>query len=128
MWEVENIINSRLLTATIDDSNDQDALTPNHCHLLKRSQPSPPDVFEHADCYYCKQWRQVQYLANVFWSWWITEYLPILQKQNKRSSPPRNLPFVMFVAEPTLSRNAWLMGRIIEKFPDSNGFVRTARI
>ena len=35
----------------------------------------------------------------------------------------------MLVAEPTLPRNAWLMGRIIiETFPDSNSLVRTARI
>ena len=34
----------------------------------------------------------------------------------------------MLVAEPTLPRNAWLMSRIIETFPDSKDLVRTASI
>ena len=130
MCEVESIINSRPLTTTSDDPNDLDALTPNDLLLLKRPQPLPPGVFEPTDCYSRKQWRQVQYLADVFWSRWIKEYLPILQKRNKWSNPSRNLSLgdVVLVAETTLPRNAWLMGRIIETFPDSNGLVRTARI
>ena len=33
----------------------------------------------------------------------------------------------MLIAEPTLPRNAWLMGHM-KTFPDSNGLVVTARI
>ena len=100
----KNIINSHPLTTTSDDPNDLDALTSNDLLLLKRSQPLPPGVFEPADCYSRKQWRQVQYLADVFWSRWIKEYLPILQKRNKWSNLSLNLSLgdVVSISEPTL--------------------------
>ena len=62
---------------------DLEPLTPNHLLLLKPNGLLPPGVFDKRDLYFRKQWRQVQYLANVFWSRWIKEYLPTLQHRQK---------------------------------------------
>ena len=47
----------------------------------------PPLTYVYARCH----WRQVQYLANLFWSRWIKEYLTILQSRQKWLMPKRNL-------------------------------------
>ena len=83
MCEVEAIINSRPLTTVSNDRDDLEPLTPNHPLLMKTNSSLPPGVFDPTDVYSRKQWRQVQYLANVFWSRWLIEYLPTLQlRQN----------------------------------------------
>ncbi len=43
---------------------------------------------------YTKQWRQVQALANQFWTRWSREYLPCLQQRQKWTVPARNLQVV----------------------------------
>ena len=32
---------------------------------------------------YHKRWKQTKYLADVFWSRWIKEYIHLIQKENK---------------------------------------------
>lgn len=72
----ESIVNGRPVTKVSDDPKDLEALTPNHL-LLLRSGPSLPPGFFQKDAIY-SWWRQIQYLANVFWRRWIKEYLPSL--------------------------------------------------
>ena len=130
MCEVEAIINSRPLTTVSNDPDDLEPLTPNHLLLMKTNSSLPPGVFDPTDVYSCKQWRQVQYLANVFWSRWLKEYLPTLQLRQKWTRTHRNLSIndVVLIVDKGLPRNVWLMGRVLETFPDSFGHVRTARV
>lgn len=74
LTEVEQILNGRALTANSDDSNDLQPLT--H-HLFATG------IFEKADRYHRKKWRQVQLLADLFWKRWLREYLPTLQTRGK---------------------------------------------
>ena len=83
MCEVENIINSRPLTAVSNDVKDLQPVTPNMLLCLKEEQPLPPGTEDSFDVYSSKRWRRVQYLANLFWKRWVKEYLPILQKRQK---------------------------------------------
>ena len=66
--EIESILNSRPLTTVSNNPYDLEPLTPNHLLLLKSNGLLPPGVFDKRDSYCRKQWRQVQYLANVYWS------------------------------------------------------------
>ena len=130
MCEIESILNSRPLTTVSNDRYDLEPLTPNHLLLLKPNESLPPGVFDKRDSYSRKQWRQVQYLANVFWSRWIKEYLPTLQRRQKWTRPARNLTVndVVLVHNKGLPRNTWLLGRIVEVYPDPSGFVRTVKL
>ena len=83
MCEVENIINSRPLTAVSNDVKDLQPLTPNMLLCLKEEQSLPPGTEDSFDVYSSKRWRRVQYLSNLFWKRWVKEYLPILQKRQK---------------------------------------------
>lgn len=90
MCEVEAIINSRPITHSSNDPNDVEALTPNHL-LLMNTQPNiPPGVFDKDDQYARRRWRPIQYVANLFWTRWTREYLPLLQERQKWLTPQRN--------------------------------------
>jgi hypothetical protein len=90
MCEVESIINGRPITKVSDDSKDSEALTPNHLLLLRTGPTLPPVRFQKEDLYSRRRWRQVQYLADVFWRRWLKEYLPSLQRQEKWNQARRN--------------------------------------
>ena len=74
MCKVEAIINSRPLTRVSDDPNDLRVITPNSLLLLKPDLAIPPGVFSKEDQYSRMRWRQMQYLADIFWKRWTKEY------------------------------------------------------
>lgn len=92
MCGVEAIINGRRVTSASDDPNDLDVLIPSHLLLLRLENAMPPGVFKREDCYTRRKWRQVQYLADIFWKRWTREYLPMLKKRKKWPEAKRNIP------------------------------------
>ena len=80
----------RPLTKVSDDPNDLGPVTSKHLLLLRQNKSLPPGLFEKNDIYSRRRWRQVQYLANVFWARWKQEYLPSLQKRQKWFRPRGN--------------------------------------
>ena len=65
LTESERVLNSRALTANSDDPSDFQPPTPAHFLMQRKVIGLPPGVFDKSDMY--KKWRQVQYLANLFW-------------------------------------------------------------
>ena len=129
MCEVEEIINSRPLTTSSDDPQDLNPITPNHLLNLKNNCLLPPGVFDQKDVYSRKRWKQIQYLADVFWSRWTKEYLPLLQRRQRWEEAKKNLKEndVVLIADKT-PRNSWLLGRVSETIPDKHGIVRSVRL
>lgn len=79
MAEVTAIVNNRPLVPVSNDPSMLEILTPSTLLTQKSATlKTTPGVFSHIDLH-GKQWRQVQYLANVFWSRWRKEFLPMLQ-------------------------------------------------
>ena len=124
--EVEAIINDRPITKSSDDANDLEALTPNHLLLLKREPLLPPGLFEKDDLYSRRRWKQVQYLAELFWKRWVREYLPLQQERQKWTQVRQNLKSgdVVMIVDDSAPRNSWLLGRVTQTIPDSKGLVR----
>lgn len=124
--EVEAILNDRPITSASDDPNDLEALTPNHLIQLKGKPILPPGLFSKEDMYLRRRWRQVQYIADLFWKRWTKEYLPMMQERQKWNRKRRNFApgDVVLIMDSQAPRNSWLMGRIINTIPDSKGFVR----
>ena len=91
LCEVEGILNCRPLTTINDDPLDLNVLTPNHLLLLKEKVPLPPGTFSIKDNFARRRWRQVQYLADVFWRIWTREHLPMLQRRTTSSNTSRNV-------------------------------------
>ena len=89
MCEVEAIINGRPITKISHDPKDCEALTRNRLLLLRSGPILPPTALVKED-QYSNRWRQVQYLADVFWRCWLCKYLPSLQQRKKWNTPMRN--------------------------------------
>ena len=129
MCQVEGIVNSRPLTPVSNDPKDAEPLTPNHLLLLRSGTVLPPGVFVKEDMYQ-KGWRQVQYLADVFWRRWVKEYLPTLQQRQKWLKPQRNMcvgDIVLIVDEKT-PRSLWPLGRVVKTTQGRDGLVRSVEI
>ena len=114
MCEIESIVNGRPITKSSDNPSDSEALTPNHLLLLRSGQKLPPGVFRKEDGYSRRRWRQVQYLADVFWRRWIGEYLPQLQERQKWAYPTKNFAVddIVLVVDDRVLRSSWSLGRI----------------
>ena len=78
----ESIINGRPITKTSENPADLSSLTPNHLLLMRSGSTLPLGAFDQNDLYR-RRWRQVQYLADVFWKRWTSEYVPLLQSRQK---------------------------------------------
>ena len=125
---VESIINDRPLTHNPDDPRDNEALTPNHL-LLLRAGPRALGFFEGTDLYR-RQWRQVQWLASIFWKRWLREYVPNLQIRGKCGQSVQNIKvddLVLLVDEQT-PHSVWPMGRVIEAIKGRDNLVRTVKV
>ena len=130
MCEVEAILNARPLTKVSDDPQDLNAITPNHLLLLRSGRSFPPGIFNGKDPYSRRRWKQVQYMADVFWKRWTKEYLPTLQIRQKWHSIERNLEEndLVLAVEPMQHRNQWPLARVVEVYPGRDGLVRSAKV
>ena len=81
--QVEFIINSRPLTPLLMDPHHDGPLTPNHLLMLRGNHDQRHGVFHDNDKFSEKRWRQVQYLAELFWQIWCRGYLQTLQACQK---------------------------------------------
>ncbi|XP_061191724.1 uncharacterized protein LOC133199952 [Saccostrea echinata] len=130
MCEIESILNGRPITRCSDQHVDLEALTPNHLLLMKTKPNLPPGVFVKEHNYCRRRWKQIQYMANLFWKRWTREYLPLLQERHKWFEEKRNFKVgdVVLVVDSNAPRNSWPMGIIEETLPDDKGFLRQVRV
>lgn len=127
LCEVEAILNSCPITTVSNDPQDLKPLTPNHILLLNTKPILPPGVFDKNDL--CC-WKQVQYMADLFWKRWSQEYLPLIQERQKWCKPKRNFTpgDVVLVVDPSAPRGSWILGRVLEVRADSKGLVRAVKV
>ena len=128
--EAEKIVNDRPITQISDDHRDPEPLTPNKILLLRPNSCFPLGVFDKNDCFSKRWWRQVQYLANVFWRRWTREYLPILQLRQKWHQRKRNISVkdLVLVCDETLPRGQWPLGLVTEVIQGRDGLVRSCKV
>lgn len=129
MAEVSAIINARPLLPVSTDPENPFILSPSMLLTQKSGVPPPPGDFTEKDLH-TKQWRQVQALANQFWTRWSPEYLPSLQPRQKWTRTRRDLQVgdLVLLRNKQTSRNCWPMARITATFPGKDGHVRKVEL
>lgn len=129
LTEVERVLNGRALTANSDDPNDLQPLTPAHFLMQRKTICLPPGVFQPAD-QYRRKWKQVQFLADLFWKRWLREYLPTLQVRGKwhRALPNLKPNALVLLVDDSAPRGHWSLGRVLEVYPGPDGMVRTVKV
>ena len=127
--EVEAILNSRPLTRITDDYDAPRPLTPNMLLHMKGS-PGPIMHTVPTDVYSRLRWKQVQYMADLFWTRWTKEYLPLLQERQRWTQRSRELQVgdVVMTLEEKSPRGTWPLAKVVEVIHDHSGKVRSARL
>ena len=130
MAEVSAIMNSRPLTPVSTDPEAPKILSPSMILTQKPSPlPPPPGKFTPKDLY-AAQWRQVQYLANVFWARWKREFLPLLQVRRKWTQDRPNLREgdLVLLKDKEVARNEWPIALVTQVFPSKDSKVRKIEV
>jgi hypothetical protein len=91
---------------------------------------SPPGQFDESDICSRKRWRQVQGLANEFWSKWKKQYLQNLQSRRKWTNQMPNMKIndVVVIQDESAHRNQWRLAKIVDVFPSSDDCVRKVKL
>ena len=120
----------KTINQSVRRPKDANALTPNHLLLLKSNECFQPGIFVKSDGYSRRRWRQVQYLAGIFWRRWTREYLPILQMRQKWQTVKRNFVIndIVLVMDESLPRGYWPLGRVTGMTKGRDGLVRSAKV
>ena len=126
--DVEFIMNNRPILAASDDPADLESLTPKHFLLQRKVTGLPPGVFVKGDHLDKKQWRKVQYLTDVFWKRWISEYLLTLTEREKWLKDQRNGKWQVASGKWQVASGKWNLGRITEVFVGRNSRVQSAKV
>jgi len=132
MCEAEVIVNSRPLTDNqLADPDSPSPLTPNHLLTMKSKFVfAPPGALQPTDVYCRKRWRQVQHLANEFWTRWRKELLLSLQQQTKWTHSKRNLSIdnIVVIKDENVSHSLWQLARVSAVCPSPDGQVRKVQV
>ena len=90
----------------------------------------PPGSFSKQDQYSQCRWRQVQYLADVFWRCRLREYLLMLQKHHKWFSFSRDLKEddLVLIIDEDIPQSQWRLGHVVLVHKAKDGHVRSAVI
>ncbi|XP_055585280.1 uncharacterized protein LOC129738120 [Uranotaenia lowii] len=140
--EVESMVNARPLTYLPIDSEETEALTPNHFLLLSSSgakydreniDKTQQRLAESGNSYRIhllgRSWDNIQNQLDRFWTRWIKEYLPVIRRQSKwfENVKPLEEGDVVMVIDPA-KRNGWERGRVLQLIRNPDGIARQAMI
>jgi hypothetical protein len=130
LCKIEAIVNSRPLMPLSDDPNDFAVLTPAH-FLIGRSMIAKPERnFIPVNTGRLDRYNQLQQLQQKIWAVWYHDYLHHLQTRplNFREVNEFRIGDMVLLKEPHLHPMKWIMGRVIELYPDKKGDVRTVLV
>ncbi|XP_061717619.1 uncharacterized protein LOC133525351 [Cydia pomonella] len=129
LLEAESIVNSRPLTYVPSSPDAPEAITPFHFILGSSSVVPWTTSLTDADLSRRCDWRRTLRLADQFWARWLREYLPTLRPRGPNNNA-LNLSEgdVVLIADPTLPRGLWPLGRIAKVYLGPDGAVRVADV
>lgn len=128
--EIENVVNSRPLTAIPVDDDQAPVLTPNHFLLGSSNGLRPWVPFNDGAVALRNNWQMSQVMTNAFWKQWVRDYLPTLTRRTKwfENVKPIEMNDIVVIVDPKFPRNCWPKGRVISIHKAPDGQVRWATV
>lgn len=126
LTEIEAVVNNRPLAVTSDDPNDYRPITPMELVSGRRLEQIPDPKAPKQATNFSHLWKKRQTILNQFWKRWSNDYL-VEQSTRKIWRTPKFddlMGKIVLIKDDHLSRNVWLIGRIIEILPSKDGLVR----
>ena len=107
----------RSLTPNSASPFDSESLTPSHLLLFRSNLTLLPGVFVKNDLYCQNCWKQVQYLADLYWRRLLSECLPNLKERQKWIRPRHNFAVsdLVLIADKRVQ-------------PGRDGFIRSVKV
>lgn len=129
LTQVEACVNSRPLTV-ISSSSDETPLTPGHFLIGEPPVLVIEDNLEDVAMNRLNRWQTIQRMTQHLWKRWQNEYLTTLQHRYKWcvQQPDVELGAVVLVKDERLPPGKWLLGRVIQKHPGSDGITRVVTL
>lgn len=130
MAEVTAVINSRHLIPVSSDPEFPIIITAATL-LTQKTDATPPPPRDFGNNELLKEeWKQVQRLADIFWTRWKKEYLGTLQSQRKWQDKKNYLKEedIILVKNIQVNRNEWPMAIIEKTSPSKDGLMRKADV
>jgi len=128
---IEEILNSRPLTALSFDPSDISTFTPGH-FLIGESLLALPERDETiTSSNNLSRWKRVSQMAQHFWSRWSRDYLSPLQERNKLSNstgPRCEIGSIVLIRDDNFPPLQWSIGIITNAIQGSDGQVRVATV
>lgn len=113
---MEACLNSRPLCSLTEDIEDLECLSPAH-FLTGRAGLTTIETKTDART----RWHLTNNIFQQIWKKWKLEYLTQLTSRAKWLKPQRNLKIGDVVHEDNIPAGKWLMGRVIDLHPGSDG-------
>lgn len=112
------------------DSDDAEALTPNHFLIGPQGQAFSFSETSQQDMCLMSNWKATQQLADLFWKRWMKEYIPIIINRSKWLEQQKNVKVgdIAIIMDPNGPRNTWPKGRIEAVYPGKDGVIRIVDI
>lgn len=125
LTQIEACLNTRLLCPISEDPDDVDFLTPAH-FLTGGSKVT----LNETETDLRTRWQLTQKIVQDLWKRWRNEYLVQLTERSKWRQARRNLQEndIVMIHDDNLPPGKWLMGRVIDLHPGSDGHVRVVTV
>lgn len=131
LTQIEAVLNSRPLSPLSPDPEDLNPLTPAH-FLVGRNLTAPPEEdLGNTTKNRLTKFKHIQQIQQHFWRRWHKEYLNELQVRTKWKANCAQLlrPGVLvLIKEDNLPPMKWMLGRVQEVHPGSDGVTRVATL
>ncbi|CAG9132562.1 unnamed protein product [Plutella xylostella] len=130
LTQIEAILNSRPLTPLSSDPSDLVPLTPAHFILGRTLTMLPYPINTEPSTSYLPRHKRVEQMKLHFWNRYYKEYITELQTRQKWRKDGEQLQNgdMVLVKDDRLPPNKWLLGRITNVYPGTDGIARVADI
>ena len=89
--QIEGTVNSQPLTSISDDTDNFTVLTPNHFTSGRSLNTQCVVDINEKDIDGRRRWKVVESLSNIYWKWFIKEYIPSLNVRKKWNKTQQNV-------------------------------------